>query len=46
VSIKFYTQVARTTFNAEHVEKLERWIDEMDDELPTLTAFILPVRTT
>ncbi|AHF99392.1 ATP:cob(I)alamin adenosyltransferase [Halostagnicola larsenii XH-48] len=27
---------------AEHVERLESWIDEYDDELEALTSFILP----
>ena len=34
---------ARTEFSEDHVKKLEKWIDEMDDDLPPLTAFILPV---
>lgn len=28
--------------NANHVEKLEIWIDQLDKELPPLTTFILP----
>lgn len=29
-------------FDAEHVERLEEWIDVMTDKLPELTSFILP----
>jgi cob(I)alamin adenosyltransferase len=29
-------------FDAEHVERLEKWIDAMTDNLPELTSFILP----
>lgn len=34
----------RVFFSREHVTVLERWIDEMDEELPALRNFILPVR--
>lgn len=39
-------RLARTEFDADgqHVEDLETWIDSMDQELPPLTSFILPVR--
>lgn len=39
-------RLARTEFDADgqHVEDLETWIDTMDQELPPLTSFILPVR--
>ena len=33
----------RTTFSESHVHKLEQWIDEMDNRLPELKNFILPV---
>ncbi len=35
--------VARTTFNSEFIAELEVWIDQMEDELPSLRNFILPV---
>ncbi|KAL0080070.1 Adenosylcobalamin biosynthesis, ATP:cob(I)alamin adenosyltransferase-like protein [Phycomyces blakesleeanus] len=37
-------KLQRTTFDeeGEHVAQLEKWIDEMDAELPRLTKFILP----
>ena len=35
--------VARTEFESHHSEELEKWIDELDTELPELTNFILPV---
>ena len=38
------TPAALTEFNVSHVTKLEKWIDELDDKLPPLTNFILPVR--
>uniref|UniRef100_A0A1X7USM3 Cobalamin adenosyltransferase-like domain-containing protein n=1 Tax=Amphimedon queenslandica TaxID=400682 RepID=A0A1X7USM3_AMPQE len=31
-----------TEFSMSHVTKLEKWIDELDDQLPPLTNFILP----
>ena len=34
---------ARTTFSSHHVERLEAWIDKLDEELPELKNFILPV---
>lgn len=37
-------QLARVAFAPTHAEDLERWIDAMDDELPALKNFILPVR--
>jgi cob(I)alamin adenosyltransferase len=36
--------IERTKFDEIHVTNLEKWIDEMDAELPPLTHFILPVR--
>jgi len=38
--------LGRTEFSSSHVDKLEEWINEMDEELPPLTAFILPVSQT
>ncbi|KAF9583595.1 hypothetical protein BGW38_009086 [Lunasporangiospora selenospora] len=37
-------RLARTEFDSDgqHVQDLESWIDTMDQELPPLTAFILP----
>lgn len=35
-------KIAITQFSQEHSELLERWIDELDTELPALTTFILP----
>lgn len=32
----------RTKFDSDAVKKVESWIDEMDEELPPLTSFILP----
>ena len=31
-----------TEFSPQHTQKLEEWIDQMDNELPPLTNFILP----
>ncbi|XP_019853979.1 PREDICTED: cob(I)yrinic acid a,c-diamide adenosyltransferase, mitochondrial-like [Amphimedon queenslandica] len=36
------TKLAHTEFSMSHVTKLEKWIDELDDQLPPLTNFILP----
>ena len=33
----------QTTFTEKHVESLEKWIDELSENLPTLSNFILPV---
>lgn len=38
--------IARTAFDISHVSKLEEWIDELDEDLPKLTQFILPVKDT
>jgi ATP:cob(I)alamin adenosyltransferase len=38
-------QLRRTEFPSGVAEELEAWIDEMDDELPPLRNFILPVRS-
>lgn len=45
LTVHVWNRKARTAFSEDHVKKLEQWIDEMDDDLPPLTAFILPVRT-
>ena len=39
---KFLSDGVGGGFNAEYVERLEEWIDDMTDELPELTSFILP----
>ena len=44
LTVHILNRKARTIFSEDHVHKLEQWIDEMDDDLPPLTAFILPVR--
>lgn len=38
-----FASLDRTTFSESHVHKLEQWIDEMDNHLPELKNFILPV---
>ena len=38
-----YHTIAKTTFSESHVQKLEQWIDKMDNQLPELKNFILPV---
>ena len=35
--------IAQTAFSEKHVENLEKWIDELSENLPPLTNFILPV---
>ncbi len=35
-------RLQRAAFNPSHTPKLEAWIDEMSEELPPLTQFILP----
>lgn len=35
-------KVERVRFDASSVDTVERWLDEMDDQLPPLTQFILP----
>lgn len=39
-------KLSRVTFADAHVVALEKWIDAMDDTLPALRNFILPVRDT
>eukprot|EP01138_Halocafeteria_seosinensis_P003978 gb/GECG01004067.1/.p1 GENE.gb/GECG01004067.1/~~gb/GECG01004067.1/.p1 ORF type:complete len:262 (+),score=24.10 gb/GECG01004067.1/:1-786(+) len=36
------TQTSRVAFEEAHVDTLEQWIDQMEDQLPTLRNFILP----
>jgi cob(I)alamin adenosyltransferase len=33
----------RVKFNPKYVQMLEEWIDKLDEELPPLRNFILPV---
>ena len=33
-------------FDPRHIDDLEAWIDEMTEELPELTSFILPTGST
>lgn len=35
-------KLTRTAFSADHATQLESWIDQMDEQLPGLTTFILP----
>ncbi len=35
-------KIDKTRFDVEETEALEKWIDKMDHELPTLHSFILP----
>ncbi|NGX43163.1 MAG: Cob(I)yrinic acid a,c-diamide adenosyltransferase [Chlamydiae bacterium] len=35
-------KIDKTRFDAEEIELIEKWIDEMDNELPKLDTFILP----
>ena len=44
VRVRVCVCAARTAFADEHVTQLEQWIDRLDDQLPPLTKFILPVR--
>jgi cob(I)alamin adenosyltransferase len=36
------TKLSQTEFKSDHVDALEKWIDELDQTLPELTNFILP----
>lgn len=36
------TKIEKTRFDHEEIEMLEKWIDQMQSELPPLHAFILP----
>lgn len=36
------SKIEKTRFDHEETEMLEKWIDEMDEQLPKLHAFILP----
>lgn len=37
------SQLERATFDPKHVPKLEKYIDLLDSQAPTLKVFILPV---
>jgi cob(I)alamin adenosyltransferase len=36
-------KLEKVKFSDENITILEKWIDQMDNELPKLTNFILPV---